>query len=147
MRIDARWGGGDAGVMRKQAAEFAANPPDVIMATGGATVTELLKVTRTMPIVFTVVPDPVGSGFVDSLSRPGGNATGFMQFEYSLAGKWLELLKEIAPDVARVAVLWDPTLAAGIGQYAVIQAASPSLRVEVFPINVRDMSEVERRVE
>ena len=146
VRIEARWGGGDPAVIRKQAAELAALAPDVIMATGGATVAELLKVTRTVPIVFTVVPDPVGSGFVNSLSRPGGNATGFMQFEYSLAGKWLELLKEIAPSVTRVAILWDPSLAAGIGQFAVIQAMAPSLRVEVFPFNVHDMSEVERNV-
>ena len=147
VRIEARWGGGDPAVIRKQAAELVALAPDVIMATGGATVAELLKVTRTVPIVFTVVPDPVGSGFVNSLSRPGGNATGFMQFEYSLAGKWLELLKEIAPSVTRVAILWDPSLAAGIGQFAVIQAMAPSLRVEVFPFNVHDMSEVERRPE
>lgn len=146
VRIEARWGGGDPAVIRKQAVELAALAPDVIMATGGATVAELLKVTRTVPIVFTVVPDPVGSGFVNSLSRPGGNATGFMQFEYSLAGKWLELLKEIAPSVTRVAILWDPSLAAGIGQFAVIQAMAPSLRVEVFPLNVHDMSEVERNI-
>ncbi len=99
-----------------------------------------------MPIVFTIVPDPVGSGFVDRLSRPGGNATGFMMFEYSLCGKWLELLKEIAPGVMRVAVLRDPAIPAGIGQFAVIQSVAPSLGVEVSPVNVRDADEIERAV-
>ena len=99
-----------------------------------------------MPIVFTIVQDPVGSGFVDSLSQPGGNASGFMQFEYSLSGKWLELLKQIAPNVTRVAVLWDPTIPAGIGQYAVIQSVAPSLGVEVRPINVSNTSEIERAI-
>ena len=99
-----------------------------------------------MPIVFPVVADPVGAGFVDSLSRPGGNATGFMQFEYSLAGKWLELLKQIAPGTTRAAILWDPSFAAGIGQFAVIQAVAPSLGVEVFPIDARDGRELERRI-
>jgi putative ABC transport system substrate-binding protein len=106
----------------------------------------LLRATRAVPIVFAFVADPVGSGFVDSLSRPGGNATGFMQFEYSLSGKWVELLKEIAPRVTRAAVLWDPSIAAGIGQFAVVQAVAPSLAMEVIPVNVRDASEIERGI-
>jgi putative ABC transport system substrate-binding protein len=142
-RIDSRWGGGDAGVIRKHAAELVALAPDVIMATGGAAVGQLLQVTRTVPIVFTIVPDPIGSGFVNSLSRPGGNATGFVLFEYSLAGKWLELLKEIVPSTTRAAIIWDPLQTAAIGQYAVIQAVAPSLGVEVFPINVRDLTDSE----
>ena len=106
----------------------------------------LLQATRTVPIVFAIVPDPVGAGFVESLARPGGNATGFMQFEYSLSGKWLELLKQIAPGVTRAAVLRDPAIAAGIGQFAVIQSVAPSLGVEVSPVNVRDAGEIERAV-
>jgi putative ABC transport system substrate-binding protein len=106
----------------------------------------LLQATRTVPIVFAIVPDPVGSGFVESLARPGGNATGFVQFEYSLSGKWLELLKQIAPGVTRAAVLWDPAITAGIGQFAVIQSVAPSLGVEVRPVNVRDAPEIERAV-
>src|SRR5262245_64147423 len=105
VRIDSRWGGGEAGAIRKHAVELVALAPDVIMATGGATVGQLLQITRTVPIVFSIVPDPVGSGFVNSLSRPGGNATGFVQFEYSLAGKWLELLKEIVPSTTRAAII------------------------------------------
>jgi putative ABC transport system substrate-binding protein len=106
----------------------------------------LLRATRTVPIVFTIVPDPVGAGFVDSLARPGGNATGFIQFEYGLSGKWLELLKEIAPGVTRVAVLREPGLTAAVAQFAAIQSMAPSLRVEVIPLNVRDTSEIERAV-
>ena len=106
----------------------------------------LLQATRTVPIVFAVVTDPVGAGFVDSLARPGGNATGFMLFEYSMSGKWLELLKEIAPGVTRVAVLRDPARASGAGQFAAIQAVAPSLGVEVIPINVRDAGEIERAI-
>ena len=143
LRIDSRWGGGDAVVIRKQATELVGLAPEVIMATGGATVGQLLQITRTVPIVFTAVPDPVGSGFINSLSRPGGNATGFTMFEYSLAGKWLELLKEIVPGTTRAAIIWDPAQTAAIGQYAVIQAMAPSLGVEVFPINVRDLTEAE----
>jgi putative ABC transport system substrate-binding protein len=146
VRIDSRWGGGDASVIRKHAAELVALAPDVIMATGGATVGQLLQVTRTVPIVFAVVPDPVGSGFVNSLSRPGGNATGFMMFEYNLSGKWLELLKEIVPGLTRAAVIWDPSQTAAIGQFAVIQAVAPSLGVEVFPINVRDIADTDRGI-
>ena len=109
-----------------------------------AAVGPLLQATRTVPIVFAIVPDPVGSGFVESLARPGGNATGFVQFEYSLSGKWLELLKQIAPGVTRAAVLWDPAITAGIGQFAVIQSVAPSLGVEVRTVNVRDAPEIER---
>jgi putative tryptophan/tyrosine transport system substrate-binding protein len=146
LQIDIRWGGGDAERIRKSAAELAALAPDVIFATGSASVAAMLQATRTVPIVFAIVPDPVGSGFVNSLSRPGGNATGFMQFEYSLSGKWLELLKQIAPGVTRAAVLWDPAITAGIGQFAVIQSVAPSVGVEVSPINLRDASEIERDV-
>jgi putative tryptophan/tyrosine transport system substrate-binding protein len=146
MRIDYRWGGGDADNIRKQAADLAALAPDVILAAGGAVVAPLLQATRTVPIVFVIVPDPVGAGFVDSLARPGGNATGFMSFEFSLSGKWLELLKLIAPGVTRVAVLRDPAISSGIGQFGVIQAVAPSLGVEVSPINVRDVGEIERAI-
>jgi putative ABC transport system substrate-binding protein len=146
VRIDYRYGSGDANNIRKYAAELAALAPDVILTTGSASVAQMLKVTRAVPIVFVLVPDPVGSGFVDSLSRPGGNATGFMQFEYSLCGKWLELLKQIAPGVTRAAVLRDPDIVAGIGQFAIIQSVAPSVGVEVSPINARDAGEIERAV-
>ena len=117
-----------------------------MLATGAAGVAPLLQATRTVPIVFVLVPDPVGAGFVDSLARPGGNATGFVQFEYGISGKWLELLKEIAPGVTRIAVLRDPAIAAGQGQVAAIQAVAPSFGVEVTPINVRDTGEIERAI-
>jgi ABC-type uncharacterized transport system substrate-binding protein len=146
VRIDTRFGGGDANVIRKYAAELVALSPNVIVSTGGLTTELLLKETRTLPIVFTIVPDPVGSGFVESLSQPGGNATGFMQFEYNLSGKWLELLKEIAPSVTRAAVFWDPTQIAAIGQFAVIQSVAPSLGLDVRPINVRNTAETERAI-
>jgi putative ABC transport system substrate-binding protein len=146
VRIDARWGAGDADDIRKYAAELAALAPDVILTTGATAVASMLQATRTVPIVFAIVPDPVGAGFVDSLSRPGGNATGFMQFEYSLSAKWLELLKQIAPGVTRAAVLRDAAITAGIGQFAVIQSVAPSVGVEVIPINVRDAGEIERAV-
>ena len=146
IRIDIREGGGNPDTIRKYAAELAALAPDVILSTGGATMSAMLQATRTVPIVFVIVPDPVGSGFVDSLSRPGGNATGFMQFEYSLTGKWLELLKQIAPNVTRVAVLRDPAIVAGIGQFAVIQSVAPSIGVDVNAINLRDAGEIERGV-
>jgi putative ABC transport system substrate-binding protein len=145
LRIDYRWGAVNADNTRKYAAELATLAPDVILATG-ASVERLLQVEHTVPIVFVVVPDPVGSGLVDRLSRPGGNATGFMQFEYSLCAKWLELLKEIAPGVRQAAVLRDPRETAGIGQFAVIQSVAPSLRVEVSPINLQDAGEIERAV-
>jgi putative ABC transport system substrate-binding protein len=144
--IEYRWGGNDGEKMRGQAAELAALMPDVIFVSGGLGLERLLQATRTVPIVFAVVPDPLGSGFIESLSRPGGNATGFLMFEYSLAGKWLELLKEIAPDVTRAAVLRDPAIAAGTGQFAVIQSVAPSRGVEVIPVNMRDATEIERAV-
>ena len=146
IRTDVRWGGGSAEDMRKHAAELAALAPDVIFAAGGPAAERILQATRTVPVVFAIVPDPVGSGLVDSLSRPGGNATGFMQFEYSLCGKWLELLKEVAPSVKRAAVLRDATITAGTGQFAVIQSVAPTLGVDVSPVNVRDAAEIERVV-
>ena len=146
LQIDIRRAGGDAELMRKYAVELAALAPDVILTGGAATMGPLLQATRTVPIVFTTVIDPVGAGFVESLARPGGNATGFMQFEYSLSGKWLELLKQIAPHVTRAAVLRDPTGTAGVGQFGAIQTAAPSFGVEVSPVNVREASEIERVV-
>ena len=146
LQIDIRWGAGNADNIRKGVTELAAFAPDVIYAAGGSSVGPLLQATRAVPIVFAMVPDPVGSGFVASLARPGGNATGFMQFEYSLTGKWVELLKQVAPGVTRAAVLWDPTIPAGIGQFAVIQSVAPSLGVEVSPVNVRDRAEIEQAV-
>ena len=141
LRIDLRRGEGDEEKIRKYSGELAALAPDVILALGSSTVGQLLQATRVVPIVFVFVPDPVGSGFVNSLSRPGGNATGFMAFEYSLSAKWLELLKQISPGVQRAAVLWDPGIPAGIGQFAVIQSVAPSLGVEVNPINLRDVEQ------
>jgi putative ABC transport system substrate-binding protein len=146
VQIDARFGQGDADRIRKYAAELVALAPDVIFSTGGAATELLTKMTRTVPIVFAVVPDPVGSGFVDSLSQPGGNATGFLQFEYSLSAKWLELLKQIAPAVTRVAVVWEPSVIASIGQFAVIQSVAPSLGVDVRPVNLEVQSEVARTI-
>jgi putative tryptophan/tyrosine transport system substrate-binding protein len=146
VRIEYRWGEGNASNIRKYAAELAMLAPDVIFSTGTAGMRPLLQATRTVPIVFAQVADPVGAGFVDSLSRPGGNVTGFMQFEYSLSGKWLELLKQIAPGVTRAAVIRDPDITAGIGQFAVIQSVAPLVGVEVSPVNVRDATEIERAV-
>jgi putative tryptophan/tyrosine transport system substrate-binding protein len=143
-QIDVRWSGADADNIRKSAAELVALAPDVIVANGNAAVAPLLQVTRSLPIVFTIVPDPVGAGFVDSLARPGGNATGFMGVEYSLGAKWLELLKEIAPAIKRVAVLRDPALASGPAMFAAIQTAAPSLGVELTAVNVRDAGGIER---
>jgi putative tryptophan/tyrosine transport system substrate-binding protein len=131
LQIEHRWAAGDGDRIRRHAAELVALTPDVILTTGAAGVAPLLQATRTVPVVFVLVPDPVGSGFVDSLARPGGNATGFVQFEYGISGKWLELLKEIAPGVARVAVLRDPAIAGGQGQVAAIQAVAPSFGMEV----------------
>jgi putative ABC transport system substrate-binding protein len=146
VRIDIRWAGGNVDDSRKYAAELVALAPDVILAVGGSVVGSLLQATRTVPIVFTHTPDPVGAGFVASLARPGGNATGFLMFEYGLSGKWLDLLKEIAPGVTRVAVLRDPTIASGIGQFGAIQSTAPSLRLEASPVDVRDVSEIERDI-
>ena len=146
VRIDVRWAAGDAARMRKYAAELVALAPDVILTSGSAGVGPLLEETRTVPIVFAIVPDPVGAGFVRSLSRPGGNATGFMMFEYGLSGKWLGLLKEIVPGVTRAAVLRDTSTAAGIGQFAIIQSVAPSVGVDVTPIDLRDAAEIEPAV-
>jgi putative ABC transport system substrate-binding protein len=146
MRLEYRWGRGDAETIRRQASDLVALAPDVIVTTGGPATERMLQTTRSVPIVFALVPDPVGSGFVARLSRPGGNATGFMQFEYSLSGKWLELLKQIAPSVTRVAVLRNSDTPTGPAQFGVIQALAPSLRVEVIPVNLRDAAEIERAV-
>jgi len=147
VRIERRWGEGNADVMRRQAIELAALSPDVIVTTGGDATERVLQATRTVPVVFAVVPDPVGSGLVKRLSRPGGNATGFMQFEYSLSGKWLELLKQIAPTVTRAAIFRDATIAPGVGQFAVIQSVAPSLGIEVSPISINEaVDEIERAV-
>jgi putative ABC transport system substrate-binding protein len=145
-QINYRWGGGNPNDIRRYAAELAALAPDVILATGSVTVGPLLEVTRTVPIVFVQVPDPVAAGFVDSLARPGGNATGFVNFEYGMGAKWLELLKQIAPAVTRVGVLRDPALAVGAGQYGAIQSVAPSLAMEASPINLRDAGEIERGI-
>jgi putative ABC transport system substrate-binding protein len=146
MRIDTRWATADAAAIRRHVAELAALAPDVILAHGGATVGPLLQATRTVPIVFPIVADPVGAGFVDSLARPGGNATGFMNFEYGIGGKWLELLKQIAPSVTRAAIIRDTANPAGVAVFGVIQAMAPSLGMEVIPINIRDADEIERPV-
>ena len=146
LRIEMRRTGGDAELARKYAAELVALAPDVIVTTGSAGLIPVLQVTRTIPIVFTIVPDPVGAGFVESLARPGGNATGFSQFEFGLSSKWLELLKEIAPSVTRVAVLREPGLTAAIAQFAALQAVAPSLRVELVPLSLREASDIERSV-
>jgi ABC-type uncharacterized transport system substrate-binding protein len=144
--IDTRWATANPAEIRKHAAELAALAPDVIVAHATPTVGPLLQVTRTVPIVFPVIVDPVGAGFVESLARPGGNATGFTAFEYGMSGKWLELLKRITPSVTRVAVLRDPELASGTGQFGAIQAVAPLLGVEVSPVNVRDAGEIELAV-
>jgi putative ABC transport system substrate-binding protein len=147
VRIDFRWSGGNAEDARKLAMELVTLGPDVLVGTGGASIGPLFQATRSIPIVFANVPDPVGSGFVESLSRPGGNTTGFLQFEYSLSGKWPELLKQIAPSVIRAAVLRDLAISAGIGQFAVIQAMAPSQSLEVTAINASDEKEIERGIE
>ena len=147
VRIDYRWAADDADRYRTYAAELVALAPDVILAVASKSLAALQQATRTVPIVFVLVADPVGAGYVASLARPGGNATGFTLFEYSLSGKWLELFKEIAPNLTRIAILRDPAAAAGIGQFAVIQAmAPPSFGVELSPIDARDAGEIERDV-
>jgi putative tryptophan/tyrosine transport system substrate-binding protein len=148
VRIDIRWAATvNAAEIRRHAAELVALAPDVILASGSMTVGPVLQATRTVPVVFPIVVDPVGAGFVDSLARPGGNATGFLTFEYSLSGKWLELLKQIAPGVTRVAVFRDPASPSGTGQFGAIQAVAPSLGVEVSPLNAqRDAGEIERAI-
>jgi putative ABC transport system substrate-binding protein len=146
LRIDTRWATTNADRMRTFAAELVALAPDVILASGDTAMPALRQATRTVPIVFVQVADPVGAGFVDSLARPGGNVTGFMVFEFSLSGKWLELLKQLAPGVTRAAVLRDPTVGTGTSQFAVIQAVASSLGVEAIPVNVYDAGEIERSV-
>jgi ABC-type uncharacterized transport system substrate-binding protein len=147
VRMDIRWGAtGDIDGIRKYAAELVALSPDVILATTTPSIAALQQATRTVPIVFAMVVDPVGAGFVESLARPGGSTTGFMQFEYSLSGKWLELLKQIAPAVTRAAVFRDPSNPTGIGQFAVIQVMAPPLGMEVIPVDVREVAEMERAV-
>jgi len=146
VQIDTRWGARNAGEVRKFAAELVELAPDVILTMSSITVAALLQATRTIPIVFTIVVDPVGAGYVDSLARPGGNATGFTVYEYSMSGKWPELLKEIAPSVTRAVVLRDPAIASGPGQFAAIQAVAASLGVELRPVDVRDAGEIERAI-
>jgi putative ABC transport system substrate-binding protein len=147
VRIDTRWATTNAAEIHRHAVELAALAPDVILATGDSTMPPLLQATRTVPIVFPVVADPVGGGYVDSLARPGGNVTGFMGSEYSMGGKWLELLKEIAPNVTRVAVLRDSAIPAQTAQFGGIQAVAPMLRVEVIPVNMGNAGEIEQSVE
>lgn len=144
LRIETRWGEGQAELTRKYAAELATSAPDVILASGNATITPLLQATRKVPIIFAVAADPVGSGYVESLARPGGNATGFMQFEYSLSSKWVELLMQIAPQVKRIGVLRD--MAGGVAQFATIQSVASSLSIEASPIDMREAAEIERAV-
>ena len=146
VQIDYRWGAGNADYIRKFAAELVALAPDVILSTGSPSIAVLQQATRTVPVVFVTVVDPVSSGFVDSLARPGGNITGFTLYEYSISGKWLALLKEIAPGMTRAAVIRDPALTAGGGQLGVIQAVAPSVGAEVTPVNVRDAGEIERAI-
>ena len=146
VRIDTRWGASDGDKIRKSAAELIELAPDVILANGASIVDPLRRMTRSVPIVFVNVTDPVAAGIVESLARPGGNATGFTSFEYGISAKWLQLLKEIAPRVTRVGVLRDPTQGSGTSQLAAIQAVAPSLGAELRPIDVRDASEIERAV-
>src|SRR5215472_13031457 len=144
LQIDYRWSGGNEDDTRKYASELVALAPDVILASGSATVGPLRRATRTVPIVFALVIDPVGSGYVNSMARPGGNVTGFTPFDYSIGAKWLELLKQIAPSVTQAAVIRDPAITAGIGMWGAIQSVSPSVAIEVSPINVGDAGEIER---
>jgi ABC-type uncharacterized transport system substrate-binding protein len=146
VQVDYRWAAGNADLFQRYAAEIVALAPDVILAAGGAALPLLLQATRTIPVVFVHVPDPVGNAQVASLSQPGGNATGFLNFEYNLAAKWIELLKEIAPNVMRAGVLRDANVSQGVGQFAVIQSVAPSLGIDVTPINLRDSVEIERDI-
>jgi putative ABC transport system substrate-binding protein len=146
VHIDIRWGAGDADLLRKYAEELVALGPDVLMAITSNAVPPLQQATRAIPIVFAIVADPVGADYVESLARPGGNVTGFITYEYALAGKWLELLKEISPRTARVAVLRDTAVAGGPAEFGAIQAVAPSLGVELRPVNVRNADEIERAI-
>jgi putative ABC transport system substrate-binding protein len=146
LQIIPRWGAGEADSIRRYAAELVALAPDVILANGSVTVGPLLQATRTLPIIFVYVPDPVGAGFVSSLARPGGNATGFTPFEYGTASKWVELLKQIAPNVTRAAIIRDPAIATGLAQFAAMQAVAPSIGVELTPVGVRDANDIQRDV-
>jgi putative ABC transport system substrate-binding protein len=146
VNLEVRWTAGDSDAVRKSVTEIVALAPDVILAAGSAVAGPLLQATRTVPVVFVHAPDPVGAGFVESLARPGGNVTGFTQFEYSMSGKWLELLKQIAPSVTRAAVLRDPNISAGLGQFGALQIAAPSFGLEVSAVNVRDPGEIERDI-
>jgi putative ABC transport system substrate-binding protein len=146
VQIDIRWAASGATDFRKYSTELLALAPDVVLATGSATVGPLLQATRSVPVVFAVVPDPVGAGYVDNLARPGGNATGFTTFECGIGAKWLELLKEITPGVTRAGVLRDPAISAGLGQFGAIQSVAPSVGLEVSPINVRDTDEIQRGI-
>ncbi len=144
VQIDYRWSEGNEDDTRKYAAELVALAPDVIFTSGSAAIGPLRRATRTVPIVFVLVPDPVGAGFVDSLARPGGNITGFTQFDYGIGAKWLEVLKEIAPNTTRAAVIRDPAITAGIGQWGAILSVSPSVAIEVSPVNLVDAGEIDR---
>jgi len=144
VQIEVRWATGNSAMIRKHAAELVATTPDVVLAHGGATVSPMQQATRTIPVVFTVAGDPVATGYAESLARPGGNITGFMTAEFSTAGKWLELLKQIAPEVTRAAILRDPAVPAGLGQFAAIQTAAVSLGIEISSLNVRDAVEIDR---
>jgi putative ABC transport system substrate-binding protein len=146
LKIEWRWGGGDVARMRGYAAEFAGLNLDAVLVSGNAALGPMIEAAPSLPVVFVNVADPVGAGFVSSLAHPGGHVTGFMQFEYSLASKWVDLLRQIAPDVKRVAVIRDPAIAAGIAQFAVVQATASAAGLEVTPVNVRDVAEIERTI-
>jgi putative ABC transport system substrate-binding protein len=146
LRVDVRWGKNDVELDRKFAAELVALAPDVVVASGTLSVTALQRVSHTLPIVFVRVSDPVGAGVVESLARPGGNATGFMNFEYNLSGKWIELLKQIVPGVKRAAIVRDASNPAGVAQFGAIRGAAAPLGIDVSPINIRNAGEIERAV-
>jgi putative ABC transport system substrate-binding protein len=144
LRLETRWAGGDPERIRNAAAELVSLAPDIIIANGSSAMDAMQRATRTVPVLFVVVPDPIGAGYADSLARPGGNATGFSQFEFGIGAKWLELLKEVASDLRQAGVVRDPTITAGPGQFGAIQSVAPSLGVEITPLNVRDATEIER---
>jgi ABC-type uncharacterized transport system substrate-binding protein len=146
IRVDVRWSGGNDAKTRKNATEVVALAPNVILATGSSSMGPLMQISGSVPVVFVLVPDPVGAGYVDSLARPAGNATGFSLFEYSIGGKWLDLLKQIAPGITRVAVLRDPVISGGLGQFGAVQSAASSFAVEVTAINMRDATDIERAI-